>query len=67
VSNLFHVSRPTVNRWKNGKAAPQVALRPMIFKEFTRRVRAALRDLGKQEKKFVSTSAGGAPRVSAHG
>ena len=44
LSDLFNVSLLSVNKWKNGIAAPQAALRSMIFKEFTSRLRAALCD-----------------------
>lgn len=32
LRNLLMVSRPTLNRWKNGESVPHTALRPRIFK-----------------------------------
>lgn len=30
----FEMSRPSLNRWKNGKAAPHPYIRPHVFKYF---------------------------------
>ena len=39
ISKMFDVSRPTVNRWKNGRATPYPPIRRLIY-----------RDLGKLAK-----------------
>lgn len=40
VAEMIGVSIPTVERWKNGKNAPHPAMRPVIYKEFIKRLDA---------------------------
>jgi transcriptional regulator with XRE-family HTH domain len=39
LAERFGVSRPSVNRWRNGMNAPHPAMRPRIYKELLKRAK----------------------------
>jgi transcriptional regulator with XRE-family HTH domain len=48
ISKMFDVSRPTVNRWKNGRATPYPPIRRLIYRD--------LGNLAKQRAKTVKAA-----------
>ena len=64
LADALKVSRPTVNRWRNGRNLPHPVMRNPIIRWLKQEVRAKLRRLQAIERDRRATAAPG-PRVRA--
>ena len=52
IAERFSASRPTANRWRNGKSAPALGMRKLIISELEKITSARIRKLKKTERKL---------------